>query len=114
MGLMISTLFALIILVSFVLAAALAVASRGRSGVLHIWAGGLVAHGVAYTLFALRGQISDWLSVVLGNSLLALMFALFAVAVARFQQRQLPAVLVWWAVLLVPSLFAVLLPHVFG
>lgn len=108
---MISTLFALIILVSFVLAAALAVASRGRSGVLHIWAGGLVAHGVAYTLFALRGQISDWLSVVLGNSLLALMFALFAVAVARFQQRQLPAVLVWWAVLLVPSLFAVLLPH---
>ena len=44
---MISTLFALIILVSFVLAAALAVASRGRSGVLHIWAGGLVAHGVA-------------------------------------------------------------------
>ncbi len=108
---MISTLFALIILVSGVLAAALAVASHGRTSVLRIWAAGLVAHGVAYTLFALRGQISDWLSIVLGNTLLALMFALFTIAVARFQQRQLPPALVWWAVLLVPPLFTALLPY---
>lgn len=89
MGLKIATLFALIILVSLVLAAALAVASHGRTSVLRLWAAGLVAHGVAYVLFALRGQVSDWLSVVLGNTLLALMFALFALGVARFQQRPL-------------------------
>lgn len=111
MGLKIATLFALIILVSLVLAAALAVASHGRTSVLRLWAAGLVAHGVAYVLFALRGQVSDWLSVVLGNTLLALMFALFAVAVARFQQRPLHHAWLWGPMLLITLVTALLMHH---
>jgi diguanylate cyclase (GGDEF)-like protein len=110
-GLTIATLFALIILVSWVLAAALAVASHGRTSVLRLWAAALVAHGVAYVLFALRGQISGWLSVVLGNVLLAIMFVLFMVGVARFQQRRLPAVLGWGPVVAMALLCAALLPY---
>lgn len=109
----IATSFLLIVLASVVLAIALAVVSYRRSSthVLHIWAGGLVAHAVAYVLFALRGQISDGLSIVLANTLLAFMFTLFALGVAQFQQRPLARLLLWGPMVVVPLLFTVLLPY---
>lgn len=109
----IGTSFLLIILASVVLAMALAVVSYRRTGthVLHIWASGLVVHAIAYVLFALRGQINDGLSIVLANTLLAFMFILFALGVARFQQRPLAPLLLWGPMVVVPLLFTVLLPY---
>ena len=107
----IATSFLLIILASMVLAAALAVVSYRRTNVLHTWAGALVAHAGAHILFGLRGQISDVLSIVLANTLLAITFSLFVSGVARFQGRNLPLWLVWCPVLVVPALFTVLLPY---
>lgn len=109
----IGTSFLLIILASVVLAMALAVVSYRRSSthILHIWAGGLIAHAVAYVLFALRGQISDGLSIVLANTLLAFMFTLFALGMAQFQQRPLAPLLLWGPMVVVPLLFTVLLPY---
>ncbi len=107
----IATSFLLIILASLVLAVALAVVSYRRAHVLHTWAGALVAHAGAYILFALRGQISDVLSIVLANTLLAITFSLFVSGVARLQERHLPLWLVWWPLAVVPPLFTVLLPY---
>ncbi len=107
----IATAFLLIILASLVLALALAVVSYRRTHVLHIWAGGLVAHAGAYILFALRGQISDVLSIVLANTLVGLTFALFFLGVAQFQQRRLPFLWLWGPVAIVPLLFSFLLPY---
>lgn len=107
----IATSFLLIILASAVLAVALAVVSYRRTNVLHTWAGAFVTHTGAYILFALRGQISDVLSIVLANTLLALTLCLFASGVARFQQRQMPLWLLWWPLAVIPPLFTLLLPY---
>ncbi|GAB3365660.1 MULTISPECIES: GGDEF domain-containing protein [Giesbergeria] len=107
----IGTSFLLIILASVVLAMALAVVSYRRTNVLHTWAGALVAHAGAYILFALRGQISDVLSIVLANTLLAITFSLFVLGVARFQECRLSPLRLWWPVAVVPLLFTLLLPY---
>lgn len=105
--------FLLIILVSVVLAIALAVVSYRRSStqVLPIWAGALVAHAVAYVLFSLRGQISDVWSIVLANALIALVFSLFSLGIVRFQQRRLHPAWLWGPVAVVLLLFPLLLPY---
>jgi len=105
------TLFMAIMALSATLAVALGIAARTqlREG-MGYWALGLLAHTVAYLLFAMRGQVSDWLSIVLGNVLLSSVFALFAEGVFQFQKRWPPRGLLWSPVLLVAVLFASLLP----
>jgi diguanylate cyclase (GGDEF)-like protein len=106
----IPTLFMVIMALSATLAIAVGFAARThlREGMAY-WALGLLAHTVAYLLFAMRGQISDWLSVVLGNVLLSCVFALFAEGVFQFQRRRPPRWLLWSPVLLVAVLFSALL-----
>lgn len=107
----IPTLFMVIMALSATLAIAVGVAARTqlREG-MGYWALGLFAHTVAYLLFAMRGQVSDWLSVVLGNVLLSSVFALFAEGVFQFQRRRPPRWLLWLPVAAVAVLFAALLP----
>lgn len=52
-----------------------------------IWAVGLLLQPLAWVLMVLRGQIADYLSIVLGNSLSIFTFALFAHAL-RHMHRQ--------------------------
>ena len=105
------TLFMVIMALSATLAVALGIAARTqlREG-MGYWALGLFAHTVAYLLFAMRGQVSDWLSVVLGNVLLSIVFALFAEGLFQFQKRRPPRWLLWSPVLVVALSFAALLP----
>ena len=107
----IPTLFVVIMALSATLAISVGIAARTqlREG-MGYWALGLLAHTVVYLLFAMRGQVSDWLSVVLGNVLLSSVFALFAEGVFQFQRRRPSRWLLWSPVFLVAILFSALLP----
>src|SRR3546814_13897828 len=51
-----------------------------------IWASGMLLQPIAWGLIALRGQIPDYLSIVVANSFTAFTFALFAHALRRLRQ----------------------------
>jgi diguanylate cyclase (GGDEF)-like protein len=68
-------------------------------------------HTLTYVLFVLRGHISDLVSVVLANTLLAISFALISEGVQQFLQVRWSRWLVWAPVPLVAVLFFVLLGH---
>ncbi|PKM29790.1 MAG: GGDEF domain-containing protein [Gammaproteobacteria bacterium HGW-Gammaproteobacteria-11] len=73
------------------------------------WALALGLNTLAHGLFMLRGEISDYLTIVLANTLLVSVYALFSEGLLQFQRRQLPRWLIWWPVLVVPPLFIALL-----
>lgn len=107
------TLLLINILITSTLAICLGVvAVRTRPEGMRYWSAALAAHSVAYVLLGLRGQVSDWLSVVLANSLLSLHFALFTAGVYQFQQRQAQRWLVWSPVPLAFVLFSLLLDDI--
>lgn len=92
---------------SLAMAGSLAAARPRRSEGTGLWALGLLLHAATYVLYALRGTVPDWASIVLANMLLAGTFALVLGAVCRFRGQALP-----WARMLVPvvattALFAV-------
>lgn len=87
------------------------VARRTRRDGMVWWAWGMAAQSLTYLLFALRGQISDWLSVVLANTLLVATFALFAEGLCEFQQRPARRWLIWSPVLAMLVLVALLMNH---
>ena len=90
------------------MAAAMAfVRPQQREGI-GLWALALLAHAATYVLFLLRGQVSDWLSVVLANAILAGAFALLLAAVTEFHGRAQP-----WGRLLAPVAATALLIGVF-
>ena len=95
------TLMATILLASLTMAAVMLIVGWGmrREG-LQVWAVGLAAHAAGYLALALSGQIDERLSVLAGNSLVALALALLLAAVWRFY-----GVAQHWAlVLVVPAL----------
>ncbi|PIX61005.1 MAG: hypothetical protein COZ47_04280 [Lysobacterales bacterium CG_4_10_14_3_um_filter_64_11] len=57
-------------------------------GSLTIWAAGMLLQPLAWLLIVLRGQIPDYLSIVVGNSLSVMTFALYAHAL-RYLHGQL-------------------------
>lgn len=106
------TLLLVILVVSFTLSATLASVARRfkRDGMLY-WAWGFVLHTLTYVLFVLRGHVSDLVSVVLANTLLAVSFALISEGVQQFLQVRWSRWLVWAPVPLVAVLFFALLGH---
>src|SRR3546814_3234574 len=52
-----------------------------------IWASGMLMQPIAWGLIALRGQIPDYLSIVVANSFTAFTFALFAHALRRSEEH---------------------------
>ena len=76
------------------------VARRERRDGMVWWSWGMVLVVLVHLLFALRGQISDWLSVVLGNTLLIAVFAFFAEGLSEFQRRAPRRPLIWGPVAL--------------
>lgn len=84
------TMMVTVIVGALSMALAMVAVRPGQHEGIGRWAGALVAHAVTYLLFMLRGTISDWLSIWLANTVLALTFALLLAAVADFHARQLP------------------------
>jgi diguanylate cyclase (GGDEF)-like protein len=108
----IPSLFLMIICISASLAIAIALIARsGESDGTGYWAAALSANTLTYILFIGRGQISDWLSIVLANVLLASAFSLFLQGILQFQKRSLPLWLIWAPVLLEAVVFSWLIPH---
>lgn len=64
---------------ALLLAPLLLAATRAYAGVarqsLRIWVGVLLLQALAWALLAMRGQISDWLSIVLANGVLMISYA---------------------------------------
>lgn len=105
----IPTLFLVMIVTGATLAVFVTVAA-GRDGHdgLNLWASGLGLHTVAYILFAQRGRISDLVTIVIANVMLAATFALFAEALYQFQHRPPPRWRIWLPVVLVAVSFYLL------
>lgn len=91
-----------------------AVASRERRDGLIYWAWALAAQAMTYILFALRGQVSDWISIVLANGLLSAAFALFAMGLYQFHQQRAPRLLLWLPMVGGMVMYGMLLPHPFA
>lgn len=109
------TLLLINVLVTATLALSLGmVASRARRDGLFWWAAALAAHTVAYALLGLRGQVPDWASVQLANTLLAAYFALILEGLFQFQQRVPNRALIWGPVLILPLLLTALHDHIQG
>jgi diguanylate cyclase (GGDEF)-like protein len=107
------TLLLINVLVTATLALSLGVvASRARRDGLFWWAAALAAHTVAYALLGLRGQVPDWASVQLANTLLAAYFALILEGLFQFQQRVPNRALIWGPVLILPLLLTALHDHI--
>lgn len=105
----IPTIFLVIITLSFSLSAAIAGVSYRRKHGLMPWALGMALHGLAYLLFSLRGEISDFVSIVVANTAIALMFALFTEGLRNFSVRQPRNWLIWAPVGIVAIGFSLLL-----
>jgi len=105
------TLFLMLIAISATLALSVGLVARAqRHDGMAFWAAGLACNTVVYVLFMLRGQISDWLSIVLANVLVASVFALNTEGILQFQGRRPRRWLIWGPVLLTAVLFAALIP----
>lgn len=107
------TLFFVNILLTAVLAVSLGVvSSRQRRDGLRFWAAALGLHSLAIALYGLRGVASDWVSIVLANTLLAAHLALVAEGLCQFQRRSLSRRWLWSPVLLVVLSFSLLLDSI--
>lgn len=105
------TLFLMLIVINITLTLSVGLVARAqlRDG-MAFWAAGLACNTGAYVLFVLRGQVSDLLSIVLANVLVACVFALFTEGLFQFQKRQPRRWLIWLPVLLTGLVFAALIP----
>lgn len=90
MNLDIQTIIFLTCLITFTMGAILFVGSRSNppqiKGVKQ-WAWSCVMQGVAWLMLSLRGQISDFLSIVLANTILVGVVTMQYQAVRRFKER---------------------------
>ncbi|QEA14498.1 GGDEF domain-containing protein [Comamonas flocculans] len=91
------TMMVMVIAGTLSMALAMAFVRTPRREGTGFWAWALLTHAGTYLLFMLRGQISDWLSIVLANTILAGTFALLLAAVTAFHGRAQP-----WMWLLAP------------
>lgn len=106
------TLLLVILVLSATVSATLAsVARRFQRDGMRYWAWGLTLHTLTYVLFMLRGHVSDLISVVLANALLAVSFALMSEGVQQFLRVQWPRWLVWAPVVFVTLAYTALLGH---
>jgi diguanylate cyclase (GGDEF)-like protein len=90
------TLLVVMLLMAAALGVSMALMVRGdqRDPMRH-WAAGMGMIVLTMALFGLRGQIDNWWSVVLGNTLLIACFAWFGEGLCVFQQRAPRRLLLW-------------------
>lgn len=102
----IPTMFVVIITMSLTLSIAIGwvVQREGHDG-LRPLIFGLALNAVAYTLFALRGQIPDFWSICVGNVTIVGCHSLLIFAIAEFQQRRVARLLLWSPVVVIAVAF---------
>ena len=105
------TLFLVIIAVSFMLSIALASAGCRQKPELMLWSTSFAFHGLAYVLYSLRGEISDFASIVGANVLIASIFAILAEGFFYFLKRTAPRLLIWSPVVFIAVSFSLLLDY---
>lgn len=105
------TMFMVIIVASILMGAAIAFIAHRRHPNLRMWAIALILHGSGYTLYSLRGQVHDGISIVLANILLSITFVLFCEGILRFQERSPSRLLLWSPVAIVAVSFILLLDN---
>ncbi|MCP5331664.1 MAG: GGDEF domain-containing protein [Pseudomonadales bacterium] len=87
-------LFFINILVGFTLALCLAYVAWGRERELSVWALAFALYPVSFLLFGFRAYLPEWVPIIVANSCLAVMFALFSEGLKRFYALPLP----WWII----------------
>jgi hypothetical protein len=91
-------MYLLAVTVSLALAISVAtlvpIGSRKREGML-LWALGLFLYALTYLMYGLRGQVSNFFSIGVGNTALSAGLAMFTHALLVFQQRQWPPWRIW-------------------
>ncbi len=102
------TLLTVMIAVSLVLAMAIALVGYRQHSERFLWAAGLACQATAYTLFALRGTIPDWPSIVGGNLMMAVSFALYLTGLLKFRRLSWPLWVTWGPVAVVGIGFALM------
>ena len=106
----IPTMFMMVIIVSLTMTVCTALVWRPeRKEGLGYWTLALALHSSVYTLYSLRGELSDFLTIIVANTLLAGVFVLFAEGLMQFQQRRLNRWLTYWPLLIVPLVLYALL-----
>lgn len=92
------TMYLMAVAVGLALAVSVAtlvpIGSRKREGML-LWALGLVLYALTYALYGLRGQVSDFFSIVVGNTALSAGLAMLTHALLVFQQRKWSPWRIW-------------------
>ena len=107
----IPTIFFAVIVVSFVLAGIIAGVRHCRKPELMLWLGALTLHSIAFILFSLRGEITEFLSIIVANILISSTLAILAEGILRFLERQPPRLLIWSPVLLTAIGFTLLIDN---
>lgn len=77
-------LFAANILVGFTLSLCVLIVAIGRDRQLLVWSLVFGLHAASYGLLALRGQIPDFISIVIANTFISAMLALYVEGICRF------------------------------
>lgn len=67
----------------------------GRDRLLLLWAVAFGIQSICYLLLALRGQIPDFISIVVANTLIAAMLALYVEGITRFNEKRLHPSVIW-------------------
>ena len=78
-------LFATNILVGFTLSLCVLIVAIGRDRQLLVWALIFALHAASYGLIAMRGHIPDFISIVIANTLVSAMLALYVEGICRFE-----------------------------
>lgn len=74
------------ILVGITLSVCVFILAIGRDRQLFIWSLTFSLHAVGYSLIALRGQIPDFISIVIANTFVSAMLALYVEGICRIEQ----------------------------
>ncbi len=101
----IPTIFLSIIIVSVVLACTFALERHRHKPELMLWLYAFVLHSLVYGLFSLRGQISNFLSIIVANVLVSSLFAIVTEGLLKFFKCHLHRAIIWSPVLLTAILF---------
>ncbi|MFO1344599.1 MAG: diguanylate cyclase [Burkholderiales bacterium] len=105
----IPTMFVMILIASSIMAVSLYVIAARRLPDLRTWSLALAFQVAAYVLLSLRGQFSDWLSILVANACITVSLSLYVAGLCRFHHQRFPPWLLWVPLLVICVGFALLL-----
>lgn len=88
-------MFVMILIATSIMAVSLGVIAYRRLPDLRTWSLALALQVLAYALLILRGQISDWLSIVGANACITASLSLYVAGLYRFHRQPYPQWLLW-------------------